>query len=121
MEGPCVSCDEFTKYVCLKCNVFICNRKIECSIPTSEDYFGWKAGNSVALCTVCDMEEESYLKHSSSTADEEKEEGKEEEEKDDDENEEENIDNEDDDDEGETNSNTTFSVNCSSRGFHMYR
>ena len=39
----------FTKYTCLKCKSFVCNRGIKCSIPASEDYPGWKSGSSVAL------------------------------------------------------------------------
>lgn len=29
MEGICVACDNLTKYTCLKCKLFVCNRGIE--------------------------------------------------------------------------------------------
>lgn len=50
-------CNDFTKYTCLKCKVYVCNRGIECSVPVSEDYPGWKNGSSVALCDACDKKE----------------------------------------------------------------
>ena len=57
MEGICVVCNDLTKYTCLKCKVYICNRGIKCSVPASEDYPGWKSGSSVALCDTCDKKE----------------------------------------------------------------
>ena len=57
MEGICVVCNDLTKYTCLKCKVYVCNRGIKCSVPASEDYPGWKSGSSVALCDTCDKKE----------------------------------------------------------------
>ena len=57
MEGICVVCNDLTKYTCLKCKVYVCNRGIECLVPVSEDYPGWKSGSSVALCDACDKKE----------------------------------------------------------------
>ena len=50
-------CNDLTKYTCLKCKVYVCNRGIKCSVPASKDYPGWKSGSSVALCDTCDKKE----------------------------------------------------------------
>ena len=57
MEGICIVCNNLTKYTCLKCESFVCNRGIWCSVPASEEYPGWKCGSSVALCNNCDKKE----------------------------------------------------------------
>ena len=56
-EGNCVGCNSITKYLCLKCGVFACNRSLDCSIPVSEEYPGWLECKTVALCFKCDKEE----------------------------------------------------------------
>ena len=56
-EGNCVGCETITKYVCLKCDAFASNRSLECSVPTSENYPGWKECTKVALCFKCDKGE----------------------------------------------------------------
>lgn len=101
MEGICVVCNDLTKYTCLKCKSFVCNRGITCSIPASEDYPGWKSGSSVALCEACDAKEkfasDCLLQetHDSET---------------------------DDSDSVKLSAEgTSFSVACASRGFHEYR
>ena len=39
-KGNYVDCDSVTKYICLKYDKFVCNRKLNCSIPAPEDYPG---------------------------------------------------------------------------------
>ena len=56
-EGNCVVCESITKYVCLKCDAFSCNRSLKCSVPISENYPGWMECTKVALCFKCDKEE----------------------------------------------------------------
>ena len=56
-EGDCKYCGFVTKYRCLKCESFVCNRNLECSIFASESYPGWKTGERVALCKACDQKE----------------------------------------------------------------
>ena len=50
-------CNNMTKYTCLKCKSFVCNRGVKCSVPASEEYPRWKSGSSVALCKHCDDKE----------------------------------------------------------------
>ena len=40
VERNCVICENITKYVYLKCDVFVCNRSLKCSVPASENYPG---------------------------------------------------------------------------------
>ena len=48
-EGNCVGCESITKYVCLKCDAFACNRSLKCPVTPSENYPGWKKCTKVAL------------------------------------------------------------------------
>ena len=54
LDDICMACNDLTKYTCLKCKSFVCNRGIRRSIPASEEYPGWKSDTSVALCEACD-------------------------------------------------------------------
>ena len=45
-----VGCESMTKSVCLKCDVFACNRRLKCSVPVSESYPGWNVQK--LLCVV---------------------------------------------------------------------
>ena len=58
-EGNCVGCDCLTKYLCIRCDKFACNRSLECSIPAPSEYPGWCEFKKVALCLQCDMEDRS--------------------------------------------------------------
>lgn len=106
MEGICVGCNELTKYTCLKCKSFVCNRGIQCSIPASEDYPGWKIGSSVALCEECDGKEK-YASNCMYALDSLHE----------------TYDSETDDSDSvkQSTKETSFSLACASRGFHEYR
>ena len=46
-----------TKYSCLKCDGFACNRSLKCAVLASGNYPGWKECIKVALCCKCDKEE----------------------------------------------------------------
>ena len=67
MKGSCVSCHECTKYVCLKCKLFVCSH------PMTEDYSGWKAGYSIAICCICDEKRSINLLPKEDSEEEEKE------------------------------------------------
>ena len=68
-EGNCVGCESITKYVCLKCDAFACNRSLKCSVPTSENYPGRKECTRVAWCFKCDKEEHATHKEMTETPD----------------------------------------------------
>ena len=55
-EGNGVGCESITKYACLKCDTFACNRSLKCSVSASEKYPGWKKCTKVALCFKCGKE-----------------------------------------------------------------
>lgn len=99
-EGNCVGCDCITKYVCLKCDKFACNRSLECSIPASEDYPGWKECKKVALCLKCDKEEHKSIEKQTEQTDDPNLQGFEEE---------------------EAGTDYKLVIPCASRGFHEYR
>ena len=100
-QSDCIGCGDPTKYRCLKCSAFVCNKSLECSIFVDESYLGWKQAQSVALCKTCDGQE-MYS-----------------------------IDDNDDEDDAkvEENNGTTdlmenkehFEIKCGSRGSHQYR
>ena len=72
-EGNCVGCESITKYVCLKCDAFVCNRSLKCLVP--ENYPGWKKCTKVALCFKPDKEEHAtYYQRQYSSAEKENEE-----------------------------------------------
>lgn len=50
----CLQCNNLTKGTCLKCESFICNRRVECSAAISEKYLGWETGSCVAMWEECD-------------------------------------------------------------------
>ena len=52
-----MGCESITKYVCLKCDTFACNRSLKCPVTPSEDYPGWKKCTKVALLFKYDWEE----------------------------------------------------------------
>ena len=56
-EGNCVGCESITKYVCLRCDAFACNRSLKCSVPASKKYPGWKECPKIAFCFKYDKEE----------------------------------------------------------------
>ena len=56
-EKNCVGCESITKYVCLKCDAFACNRSLKCSILASKNNIGCKECTKVALCFKCEKEE----------------------------------------------------------------
>lgn len=56
-EGKWVECDCLTKYVCLKCSTFACNKSLECYIPASEKHPCLKECKKVALCLKCHKQE----------------------------------------------------------------
>ena len=97
-EGNCVSCESITKYVCLKCDAFACNRSLKCSVPASENYPGWKECTKVALCFKCDKEE-----HTTDYQQQDSSEEKENEEV------------------AGTSDNVELVIHCASSGFHEYR
>ena len=98
-EGDCKYCGFVTKYRCLKCESFVCNTNLECSIFASESYPGWKAGERVALCKACDQKEFIVVQ---------------------DDDQEESINDETND--NETNNDiASFKIDCASRGYHVYR
>eukprot|EP00794_Sanderia_malayensis_P016272 gene16272-17914_t len=100
-ESECIGCGDPTKYRCLKCSAFVCNKSLECSIFVDESFPGRKQGESVTLCKSCDGKEV-YS-----------------------------IDNDDDEDDVELEENNgpsemmdngeQFEIRCGSRGFHQYR
>ena len=52
-EGQCVSCKTSTKYNCINCSVFVCNR-VGCSLAElDESTAGWIAQQSVGYCKSC--------------------------------------------------------------------
>ena len=52
-EGPCFSCKSTTKYSCINCSSFVCNR-IGCSLAElDESTAGWIAQQSVGYCKSC--------------------------------------------------------------------
>ena len=52
--GVCSVCREETNYKCVTCQVFICNRNLDCHVPVEEDSLpGWLMGKQVALCHAC--------------------------------------------------------------------
>jgi sRNA-binding protein len=52
-EGQCVSCKTATKYNCINCSVFVCNR-VGCSLAElDESTAGWIAQQSVGYCKSC--------------------------------------------------------------------
>ena len=57
MDSTCSVCGYFTKYRCINCKVFVCNKSLNCSLPVDEEYPGWEAYHQVALCTNCDAVE----------------------------------------------------------------
>ena len=56
-----VGCENINKYVCLKCNVFACNRSLKCSVPVSKINPGCKECTKFALCFKCDKEEHTII------------------------------------------------------------
>ena len=55
-EGPCHSCSTLTKYTCINCSIFICNR-VACSLAElDESTDGWIAQQSVGYCQSCASE-----------------------------------------------------------------
>ena len=100
-QSECIGCGDPTKYRCLKCSAFVCNKSLERSIFVDESYPGRKQAESVALCRTCDGQEMYSI-----------------------------DDNDDQDDaELEENNGTAesmenkehFEIKCGSRGFHQYR
>lgn len=58
--GVCTVCNEETKYCCINCEVFICNRSLDCHVAVEEDSFtGWEAGRKVAICHPCKRKQSS--------------------------------------------------------------
>ena len=52
-ERQCVSCKTATKYNCINCSVFVCNR-VGCSLAElDESTAGWIAQQSVGYCKSC--------------------------------------------------------------------
>ena len=49
----CSVCSEITKYRCIICNIFICNRNPNCHVSVGEEEEGWQMGLRVALCHPC--------------------------------------------------------------------
>ena len=49
----CLGCSSPTNFVCLSCKTPVCNKSKNCSVPTSEEANGWKAGVSVGYCANC--------------------------------------------------------------------
>ena len=53
-QSRCTTCEEMTKYICIQCSSFICNR---CSVHENNDEIrGWKAGTSVGYCFDCSVQ-----------------------------------------------------------------
>ena len=97
-EGNCVGSESITKYVCLKCEAFACNRSLKCSVPASENYPDWKECTKVALCFKCDKEEHA-IDYQQQDSSEEKENGE----------------------VAGTSDDVELVVHCALRGFHEYR
>ena len=96
-EGDCKVSSYATKYHCIKCSDFVCNKNFNCSVFASESLPGWQAGKSVALCKPCDAEEMGANEKEATEFDTE-------------------------DANGQANDLTDrFIVACASRGFHEYR
>ena len=53
MMESCSVCSEITKYRCIICNIFICNRNPNCHVSVGEEEEGWQMGLRVALCHPC--------------------------------------------------------------------
>lgn len=52
--APCSVCDANTRYQCIRCKIYICNRNFDCHVPVDEDdYDDWQLGRRVALCHRC--------------------------------------------------------------------
>ena len=56
--ATCYVCKHETGYRCIRCQVPICQRNLDCHVPIKEDTIpGWINGKQVALCHVCDSEQ----------------------------------------------------------------
>ena len=53
MMESCSVCSDITKYRCIICDIFICNRNPNCHVPAGEDEEGWQMGSRVAFCHTC--------------------------------------------------------------------
>ncbi|CAB4041864.1 Hypothetical predicted protein [Paramuricea clavata] len=52
-QHPCSNCVKSTKYRCITCKTYVCNRA-SCSMPvTDEEIEGWIPNVSVAYCNNC--------------------------------------------------------------------
>ena len=52
--APCSVCNVDTRYRCITCHIFICNRNPSCHVQVEEDGIaGWQMGSAVALCHNC--------------------------------------------------------------------
>ncbi|CAB3983910.1 Hypothetical predicted protein [Paramuricea clavata] len=52
-EQSCSECGSVTKYKCITCDMFVCNRPM-CSVAEkNEDIAGWVANSSVSYCNDC--------------------------------------------------------------------
>ena len=96
-------CRSLKKYCCLNCNISVCNMSLDCSILAPETRPGWNAGESDALCKACDKDEcfmTSDDAEDEISINEEEPYSESEEEMDDEKN---------------------VTIDCASRGFHVYR
>ena len=50
--GICITCNEETKYHCIQCKVFICNRSLDCHVPFNENSF--PGGRQAAIFHACE-------------------------------------------------------------------
>ena len=52
-EQPCFSCENITKYTCISCATFVCNRSTCSAAEIDESAHGWVEGVSVGYCNDC--------------------------------------------------------------------
>ena len=65
--GICTVCREETKYRCIRCQTFICNRSLDCHVPVDENSIsGWRIGCQVAFCHPCNTISESAVQNGAS-------------------------------------------------------
>ena len=65
--GICTVCREETKYRCIRCQTFICNRSLDCHVPVDENSIsGWHIGRQVAFCHPCNTISESAVQNGAS-------------------------------------------------------
>ena len=98
-EGDCKYCGFVTKYQCLKCESFVCNTNLECSIFASESYSGLESWRTSSV--LQGMQSKRVYRRT-------------------DDDQEESINDETND--NETNNDiASFKIDCASRGYHVYR